>query len=217
MEETNKIYQISEEIGSINTYDINRKPFDPKNIVGEIYNFKNASPLTSAPSEAERIVFKEQIKDETKLFGYSEDKAILIENILDAPDETIDTYKNELQEILRSAQSELKHIVEFKGRVVALDDDIAEITLFEEGRNVTYTNLDPAYLTDAGLSHGDSFILKIVNDHGIEIPVFMPDEEEIERINREIGTKSEETRKQALDSQKDLDELYKFIKSNDPK
>ena len=112
---------------------------------------------------------------------------------------------------------ELETVVKIKGRVVALNNDIAEITIYEESRNVTYTNLDPAYLTDAGLAQGDSFILQIINDHGIEIPVFKPDEEELERINREIGAKSEETRKQALDSQKDLDELYNFIKSNDPK
>lgn len=112
---------------------------------------------------------------------------------------------------------ELETVVKIKGRVVALNNDIAEITIYEESRNAAYTNLDPAYLTDAGLAQGDSFILQIINDHGIDIPVFKPDEEELERINREIGAKSEETRKQALDSQKDLDELYNFIKSNDPK
>lgn len=199
---------------TISTYD-QATPSAGK-VKEESFNLTEASTLTGTLLEMERIAAREGMKYLTN-YLWSKEKAIRIDKILDEPDEVKKVPKDELQEILQSAQRELETVVEFKGRVIALSNDIAEITVYEESRNVTYTNLDPEYLTDAGLAQGDSFILKIVNDHGIEVPIFKPDEEELERIKREIGAKSEETRKEASDSQKDLDELYNFIKSNDPK
>lgn len=183
---------------------------------GTLY-YDDTSPSTGVSLEAERISFKEQIKNLTLYHKYSPEKAELITDILDASDGAIETHKNELQEILRAAQSGLEIIVEFKGRVVAIDEEAAEITIYEEGRNVTYSSLDSAYLTDIGLSQGDSFILTIVNDNGIEVPIFKQDKVTMEKIEKEIGPKSEKTQKEAMESQKDLDELYLFIKHNEPK
>lgn len=186
-------------------------------VENESLSAEKVTSSTGALLEAERIVFKKELKEGTYHHKYSPDKASLIINILDAPDNTIKTQKNELQEILRAAQNEFETIVEFKGRIVAISEEVAEITIYEEGRNETYTNLDPAYLTDIGLSQGDSFVLSIVNDHGIEVPVFKPDKDEMEKVEEYLGPKSEKSSNEAMQSQKDLDELSQFLKNDESK
>jgi hypothetical protein len=217
MEETKGINLMVEKMISSSTDDFSKKQRLPSTPKENISYYEDTSPSTGVSLEAERMAFKNDVKYWTRYHKYSNERVALIIDILDAPEDTIGTCQNELQEILRAAQSAFEVIVEFKGRVVVIDEEVAEITIYEEGRNETYTNLDSTYLTDIGLSQGDSFVLTIVNDNGIEVPVFKPDKEAMEGRERAIGLKSEESRRQALDSQKDLDELYKFIKQNESK
>lgn len=118
-----------------------------------------------------------------------------------------------LSQTMRQSKKEL--IVEFKGRVIAINNENAEITIYEDGRNTTYTGLDPSYLREAGLDVGDPFIFKIVNDAGLDIPIFLLDKALIDKRLQEIGPKTEESREKALESQRKMNEIYNALRNNE--